>query len=198
MDTSEILKSLEDPEPVPEQPKIQLDLTQLQGALILIQDNLATQQKMIAELVKTTNSINDSSLNGHRNINAKVDALPNKLNDTYSEAVLVLTRTINEKLDIDNRMTTSMISAKDALINIQADLKSEANKVSKAANDVGDILDNTNKIARKLSLDQYLHYIFIAVFSIWLAYARFTDWGNSFMMYSTGAIMIGFIFLRFV
>ena len=49
MDTSEILKELEGQESVPEQSKVQLDLSQLQGALILIQDTLANQQKLIID-----------------------------------------------------------------------------------------------------------------------------------------------------
>lgn len=197
MDTSEILKSLEDPEPVPEQPKIQLDLAQLQGALILIQDNLATQQKMIAELVNTINSIKDSAYISHRDINNKIDGLPNKLNNTYSHAVSALSRTMQDKLDNDNRISSAIIHAHDDLVTAQADIESATNDLSKAADKVGDTLATTKVLARNLSFDRYLHYGFLALFTLWLAYARFTSWGDAFMVLSTASIVIGAIFSRF-
>lgn len=197
MDTSEILKSLEDPEPVPEQPKIQLDLSQLQGALILIQDNLATQQKMIAELVNTTNSIKDSTYISNRDINNKIDGLPNKLNNTYSQAVSTLSRTMQDKLDNDNRISSAIINANDDLLVAQTDIESATNELLQAADKIGDTLAAIKMLAHKLSVERYLHYGFLILFTFWLAYARFTSWGDAFMVLSTASIVIGAIFSQF-
>ena len=197
MDTSEILKSLEDPEPVPEQPKIQLDLSQLQGALILIQDNLATQQKMIAELVNTTNSIKDSTYISHRDLNNKIDTLPNKLDSAYSEAVCALSRTMQEKLDNENRISSAIINAKDDLLVSQTDIESATNALLQAADKTGDTLTTTKVLAYKLSVDSYLHYGFYVLFTFSLAIARSTSWGDVFMVLATASIVIGAILSRY-
>lgn len=197
MDTSDILKELEGSESLPEQPKIQLDLSQLQGALILIQDNLATQQKIIAELVRTTNSIKDSAYISHRDLNNKIDSLPNKLDSAYSEAVCALSRTMQDKLDNDNCISSAIINAKDDLLVAQTDIESATNALLQAADKTGDTLTTTKVLAYKLSIDRYLHYGFLVLFTFWLAYARITPWGDAFMVLSTASIVIGAIFSQF-
>ena len=197
MDTSEILKSLEEPEPVPEQSKIQLDLSQLQGALILIQDNLANQQKAIIDLARTTNGISNSASAAHRDLNSKLDGLPTKLDKAYSEAVCTLSRTMQDKLDNDNRISSAIINAKDDLLVAQTDIESATNELLKAADKVEDTLATTKVLTRKLSIDRYLHYGFLVLFTFWLAYARITPWGDAFMVLSTASIVIGAILSRF-
>ena len=197
MDTSEILKELEGQESVPEQPKIQLDLSQLQGALILIQDTLANQQKIIIDLTRTTNGISNSASAAHRDLNSKLDGLPKKLDKAYSEAVCTLSRTMQDKLDNDNRISSAIINAKDDLLVAQTDIESATNELLQAADKIGDTLAATKMLAHKLSVERYLHYGFLILFTFWLAYARFTSWGDAFMVLSTASIVIGAIFSRF-
>ena len=71
-------------------------------------------------------------------------------------------------------------------------------KVSNAAKKVEDILDTTDKLAKKVSLDRCLSYIFLITFVIWLAHLRFTNWGNEFMIISTAIIVIASIFARYL
>lgn len=196
MDTSEILKSLEEPEPVPEQSKIQLDLSQLQGALILIQDTLANQQKIIIDLTRTTNGISNSASAAHRDLHGKLDSLPKKLDKAYSEAVCTLSRTMQDKLDNDNRISSAIINAKEDLLVAQTDIESATNELLQAADKIGDTLAATKMLAHKLSVERYLHYGFLILFTFWLAYARFTSWGDAFMVLSTASIVIGAIFSR--
>lgn len=196
MDTSEILKSLEEPEPVPEQSKIQLDLSQLQGALILIQDTLANQQKIIIDLTRTTNGISNSASAAHRDLHSKLDSLPKKLDKAYSEAVCTLSRTMQDKLDNDNRISSAIINAKEDLLVAQTDIESATNELLQAADKIGDTLAATKMLAHKLSVERYLHYGFLILFTFWLAYARFTSWGDAFMVLSTASIVIGAIFSR--
>ena len=191
------MKDLEEPEAVPEQSKIPLDLSQLQGVLILIQNNLLNQQKLISELLTTTNNIKDSMDKSHRDVSNNLNGLPNKLNDTYSTAVSVLVRTMQDKLDNDNRISSAIIHAHDDLVTAQADIESATNDLSKAADKVGDTLATTKVLARNLSFDRYLHYGFLALFTFWLAYAKCTPWGDAFMVLSTASIVIGAIFSRF-
>ena len=197
MDTSEILKELEGQESVPEQPKIQLDLSQLQGALILIQDTLANQQKIIIDLTRTTNGISNSASAAHRDLNSKLDGLPKKLDKAYSEAVCTLSRTMQDKLDNDNRISSAIINAKDDLLVAQTDIESATNELLQAADKIGDTLAATKMLAHKLSVERSLHYGFLILFTFWLAYARFTSWGDAFMVLSTASIVIGAIFSRF-
>lgn len=198
MDTSEILKELEAPESVPEQPKIQLDISQLQGALILIQDHLANQQKMITELVKTTNSIKDSMTQSHKDLSNNLDSLPGRLNNTYSHAVSALAKTMEDKINNDNSVADTITSAKNQLTETQAGMSIAANKVSTAAKKVEAILDTTDKLARKISIDRTLNYIFLITFVIWLAKIRYTNWGNEFMTVSTAVLVISSIFSKFL
>ena len=152
MDTSEILKELEGQESVPEQPKIQLDLSQLQGALILIQDTLANQQKIIIDLTRTTNGISNSASAAHRDLNSKLDGLPKKLDKAYSEAVCTLSRTMQDKLDNDNRISSAIINAKDDLLVAQTDIESATNELLQAADKIGGTLAATKMLAHKLSV----------------------------------------------
>lgn len=198
MDTSQILKELEEPEAIPEQAKVNMDLSQLQGALILIQDALANQQKIIIELSRTTNGISNSASAAHRDLINKLDCLPNKLDKTYSDAVSSLSQIMKDKIDNDNRMAVTITSAKNELTETQVGLKSAVDKVSNAAKKVEDILDTTDKLAKKVSLDRCLSYIFLIAFVIWLAHLRFTNWGNEFMTISTAIIVIASIFARYL
>lgn len=198
MDTSQILKELEEPEAMPEQAKVNMDLSQLQGALILIQDALANQQKIIIELSRTTNGISNSASAAHRDLINKLDCLPNKLDKTYSDAFSILSQIMKDKIDNDNRMAVTITSAKNELTETQAGLKSAVDKVSNAAKKVEDILDTTDKLAKKVSLDRCLSYIFLITFVIWLAHLRFTNWGNEFMTISTAIIVIASIFAKYL
>lgn len=152
---------------------------------------------MIAELIKTTNSIKDSTTKSHKDLSNNLDSLPDRLNNTYSHAVSALSRTMQDKLDNDNRISSAIIHAHDDLVTAQADIESVTNDLSKAADKVGDTLATTKVLARNLSFDRYLHYGFLALFTFWLAYARCTPWGDAFMVLSTASIVIGAIFSRY-
>lgn len=190
MDTSEILKELEGQESVPEQSKVQLDLSQLQGALILIQDTLANQQKLIIDLSRTTKGMNDSNHVAHRDLNNKIDTLPNSVNDTYSKAVCALTKATQDKLDNDNRIASSIINAQDTLLSIHEDLDEAVCTVLKAAKSVDSALDTTTNLYQRIYIDQWTHYLFLFVFVLWLAYARYQSWGNNFLILGVAVIII--------
>ena len=196
MKTEDLLKELEN-EQSADEPSQQMDITQLQGALILIQDHLANQQKIILDLSRSINGISDSASVAHRDLNNKIDGLPNKINDTYSKAVCALTKATQDKLDNDNRITGAIISAKDKLNEAQAELKSATNKGYTAADKGENILLTTDELAKKITIDRFLHYTFLLLFAFWLAYARFKNWGTVFMMVSTISIILGSIFSRF-
>ena len=190
MKTEDLLKELEN-EQSAEEPAQQMDITQLQGALILIQDHLANQQKMVLDLNRAINGISNSSSVAHRDLNNKLDALPNKLNDTYSLAVSALSKTMQAKVDNDNRIVSSVTNATDKLISIQTSLDQSMRAVSKAAKSVDSALDKTTNLYQRLYIDQWMHYIFLVAFVIWLAYGRHQSWGNEFLISAVSAISIG-------
>ena len=104
---------------------------------------------------------------------------------------------MQDKLDNDNRISSAIINAKDDLLVAQADIESATNDLSNAADKIGEALATIKVLASKLSVERYLHYGFLILFTIWLAYARFTSWGDAFMVLSTASIVIGAIFSRF-
>lgn len=189
MKTEDLLKELEN-EQSAEEPAQQMDITQLQGALILIQDHLANQQKAIIDLARTTNGISNSSSVAHRDLNNKLDALPNKLNDTYSLAVSALSKTMQDKVAYDNRIASSITDTTEKLISIQNSLNEAVRAVSQAAKSVNSALDTTTNLYQRIYIDQWMHYIFLVAFVIWLAYARYQSWGNEFLISAVSAISI--------
>ena len=195
MKTEDLLKELEN-EQSAEEPSQQMDITQLQGALILIQDHLANQQKIILDLSRSINGISNSASVAHRDLNNKIDGLPNKVNNTYSQAVSALAKTMEDKINNDNSMADTITSAKNQLIETQAGLTIAANKVSTAAKKVEDILNTTDELARKISIDRTINYVFLFTFVIWLAKIRYTNWGNEFMTASTAILVTLSIFSK--
>lgn len=185
MDTSEILQSLEDPKPVPEQPKIQLDLAQLQGALILIQDAMATQQRQIAELNKTVGVIAKSLDKNHSDMNKMLDGMPTRINNVYSKAVSTLCQVIEQKTAADNGSAESVTMATKELQNAQVALKSTSHSVTKASETIRKLFDANKDYAITLYIEHCLHYVFLILFTVWLVYGQYKPWGNYFMIGST-------------
>ncbi|MGM9561308.1 MAG: hypothetical protein ACI3WT_03550 [Phascolarctobacterium sp.] len=189
MKTEDLLKELEN-EQFAEEPSQQMDITQLQGALILIQDHLANQQKAIVDLARTTNGISNSASAAHRDLNNKLDMLPDKVNDTYSKAVSALSKTMQDKVAYDNRIANSITDTTEKLITIQNSLNEAVCAVSKAAKSVDSALNTTTNLYQRIYIDQWMHYIFLVAFVIWLAYARYQSWGNEFLISAVSAISI--------
>lgn len=189
MKTEDLLKELEN-EQSAEEPSQQMDITQLQGALILIQDHLANQQKAIVDLARTTNGISNSASAAHRDLNNKLDMLPDKVNDTYSKAVSALSKTMQDKVAYDNRIANSITDTTEKLITIQNSLNEAVCAVSKAAKSVDSALNTTTNLYQRIYIDQWMHYIFLVAFVIWLAYARYQSWGNEFLISAVSAISI--------
>ena len=189
MKTEDLLKELEN-EQSAEEPSQQMDITQLQGALILIQDHLANQQKAIIDLTRTTNGISNSAGAAHRDLNNKLDMLPNKVNNAYSQAVSALSKTMQDKVAYDNRIANSITDTTEKLMSIQNSLNEAVRAVSQAAKSVNSTLDTTTNLYKRIYIDQWMHYIFLVAFVIWLAYARYQSWGNEFLISSVSAISI--------
>ena len=190
MKTEDLLKELEN-EQSAEEPSQQMDITQLQGALILIQDHLANQQKAIIDLTRTTNGISNSADAAHRDLYNKLDMLPNKVNDAYSQAISALSKTMQDKVAYDNRMANSITDTTEKLMSIQNSLNEAVRAVSQAAKSVNSTLDTTTNLYKRIYIDQWMHYIFLVAFVIWLAYARYHSWGNEFLISAVSAISIG-------
>lgn len=193
MKTEDLLKELEN-EQSTENPSQQMDITQLQGALILMQGNLAEQQRQIAELSKTVTAMNNSLDKNYSVIIKTLDELPNRINHTYSNSVSTLCSTIRDKTATDNRSIEAIIKATQALDDIQSTLKSTTHKISKSTESVQHILNAYNTHDKKLSIERSLHYLFLLLFAIWLAYGRFKPMGNELMLVAT-IIIILFAFL---
>lgn len=185
MDTTDILKSLEDPNPAPEQPKIQLDLAQLQGALILIQDALTAQQRQICELNKTVGVISKSLNMNHSDITKVLDGMPNRINNVYSKAVSTLCQVIEQKTAADNGSAESVTMATKELQNAQVALKSTSHSVTKASETIRQLLDANEEYALTLYIEHCLHYVFLILFSVWLVYGQYKPWGNFVMIGAT-------------
>lgn len=189
MKTEDLLKELEN-EQSAEEPSQQMDITQLQGALILIQDHLANQQKSIIDLAQTTNGISNSASAAHRDLNNKLDMLPKKVNDAYSQAVSALSKTMQDKVAYDNRIASSITDTTEKLISIQNSLNEAVRAVSQAAKSVNSALDTTTNLYKRIYIDQWTHYLFLFVFVLWLAYARYQSWGNNFLILGVAVIII--------
>lgn len=185
MDTTDILKSLEDPKPAPEQPKIQLDLAQLQGALILIQDAMATQQRQIAELNKTVGVISKTLDNNNSDTIKMLDGIPNRINNVYSKAVSTLCQVVEQKTAADNSSAESVKMATKELQNAQIALKSTSHGVTKASETIRQLFDANKDYALTLYIEHCLHYVFLILFTVWLVYGQYKPWGNFVMIGST-------------
>lgn len=189
MKTEDLLKELEN-EQSAEEPSQQMDITQLQGALILIQDHLANQQKTILDLNRAINGISNSSSVAHRELNNKLDMLPNKVNDAYSQAISALSKTMQDKVAYDNRIANSITDTTEKLMSIQNSLNEAVRAVSQAAKSVNSTLDTTTNLYQRIYIDQWTHYLFLFVFVLWLAYARYQSWGNNFLILGVAVIII--------